>query len=913
VIWRSPGRNRVGPTDAKGEFNFSTPPNEEIALEVREMALNRIIFRGESFRLREGQIVQKDITIGADLPELEKLRPICTLTGRVVTTGGTPVPEATVYLGNSYVTLDSLCRLCSGRHTCPIPPTWEGGSLYPAYIKSDKDGRFAFNMLLPGRTDVWAEHPSFGSGWVHNLNTDRKDIKIALQPKSETVTFSGTVLDPDAQPVVGVPIHIYGEQKGKKFLITQTQSNGEGGFIMEIKPSQKHFRNLTLLCIPRKGPLVWKTVPHCSSSNLQLRLKRKATISGRVVNRNGNGIAEAVVRLYRVGHPDYGTLLSTDEIVHSLQPVHTDEEGYFRLGKVPIGSSVSLYADHPKHGSEYAWSIWVSDAETHMEDIKLTDGIQAKQFPGRIINFPDYPDPNESLGSIYIYEGRYNSTDKHLTEARGTVKIPPGKNVLLRVSDDVDSLSALANLKPDDIQAISLQGCDKLPPEEFNRLAKLTGLNWIDLWNLKNKDLSFLEHLNPEHLILNNSPSHKQLYPLRELTLRRLGTDHANLTDEDLKDIVGAKGGPKVLLARWNNIKGPGYRYLNSSERLEMLCISGNPTDDKGIYHLDVPHLNNLVANDMFLTDDGIEHIVKNHPSLTELEIGNEKTKRIKITNKSFELLSRLELETLKVSGASLINGGALKHLHSPLEALHVSDTPFTDADTALMPDSVYWTQWNGTKLTDKGMPGFKKYKLKFLDVRGTDVTIDGINSAKESFLPNSNIWIPDHSKMNYPAPELTFEKVLQKSDGNTTSLKELRGKIVVLESWATWCGFCKHSVPHNNDLSRQLADEPVQIIYVTDEKESEVREFLKKNEIRGWIGLDPEKSVFKAYGIRGRPDTVVIGQMGQLITRIRWKNLDAWRIKAAISGNYKPLQSQQSDALMLEGSEISRDFTTPK
>ena len=549
----------------------------------------------------------------------------------------------------------------------------------------------------------------------------------------------------------------------------------------------------------------------------------------------------------------------------------------------------------------------------NMDAKKVSQQEIEKQFPGRIINFPDYPDPKQSFGSIYIYEGRYNSVNEHLTEARGTVTIPPGKNVLLIVSRDVTSLSALTNLKPDDIQAISLQGCDKLPPEEFNKLGKLTGLKWIDLWYLKNKDLSFLEHLNPEHLILNNSPSHKQLYPLRELTLRRLGIDHANLTDEDLKDIVGAEGGPRILLARWNNIKGPGYRYLNSSERLEILCISGNPTDDKGIYHLDVPHLNHLVANDLFLTDDGVEHIAKNHPNLTELEIGNEKTKRVKITNKSLELVSRLELEILKVSGASLINGDALKHLHSPLEVMYASDTPFTDEDTALMPESVYWTQWNGTKLTDKGMPGFKKYKLKFLDVRGTDVTIDGINSAKEAFLPDSRILIPNHSKMNYSVPELTLEKVLQKSEGNTTSLKELQGKIIVLESWATWCGFCKHSVPHNNDLSKQLADEPVQFIYVTDEKESKVRNFLKENEIRGWIGLDPDKSVFNSYGIKGRPVTMVIGQTGQLITRIHWESLNVWRIKEAISGNYKPLQSQQSDALMLERPENSEDFTIPK
>lgn len=525
-----------------------------------------------------------------------------------------------------------------------------------------------------------------------------------------------------------------------------------------------------------------------------------------------------------------------------------------------------------------------------------------------IISFPDYPDPNDSFGTICIYEGRYNSNDEYLAKAKGSVKIPPGKNVLLWVSRKVTSLSPLTNLKPNDIQAISLQGCNGLPPEEYIKLGQLTGLKWIDLWHLENKDLSFAEYLtNLEQLTLNNSPSNKQLYPLRNLELDRLNIDYANLSDEDLKDIVGSKGGPRVLIARWNDIKGPGYRYLNSSKSIEVLCISGNPTDDNGICYLHVPHLNRLDANDMFLTDKGVECIVENHSRLTELEIGNEKTRRVKITNRSFELISRLELETLRASGAFLVNGDALKYLPPSLRVAYLSDTPFTDTDTSLMPGSIHWTTWNGTKLTDKGMPGFEKYKLKFLDVRGTDVTMDGIKSARKAFYPDSNIFVPDHSKMNYAAPELTFEKVLQKKDSSTTSLEELRGKIVVLESWATWCGFCKHSVPYNNYLSKQLANEPVQFIYVTDEKESEVRDFLKENEIRGWMGLDHDKSVFKAYGLKGRPMTMVIDQRGRLITQIYWRNLNAWRIKEAINGNYKPLQSQQSDALYIEGSEILR------
>jgi DNA-binding beta-propeller fold protein YncE len=212
-------------------------------------------------------------------------------------------------------------------------------------------------------------------GWVRDVGTDQKDIKIVLSSQSKDLTFSGIVLDPEAQPVPGVSIQIYGKEYDGKALIAQTKSNDEGRFVIEVTPSWAHFRNLTFVCVPRKGPITWKTVPYCSGSNLKLELKREVAISGKVVNKNGNGIVGAAVRFHRIGHPEYETLFATDEIVQSMPSAQTDEAGGFTLSKIPEGSMVSLYADHPEYGSEYAWNIWVSDQGTHTEAIELPDGI----------------------------------------------------------------------------------------------------------------------------------------------------------------------------------------------------------------------------------------------------------------------------------------------------------------------------------------------------------------------------------------------------------------------------------------------------------------------------------------------------------------------------------------------------------
>jgi len=116
-------------------------------------------------------------------------------------------------------------------------------------------------------------------------------------------------------------------------------------------------------------------------------------------------------------------------------------------------------------------------------------------------------------------------------------------------------------------------------------------------------------------------------------------------------------------------------------------------------------------------------------------------------------------------------------------------------------------------------------------------------------------------------APALALEKILQAPSGAKTDWESLRGKVVVLEFWATWCAPCIALQPHLNALAEKFKDQPVYFISVSDEPEEIVTPFLSRRPLKGWVGLDPKHVTVKAYGVYAIPKTFVIDQRGKIVT----------------------------------------------
>jgi thiol-disulfide isomerase/thioredoxin len=103
-------------------------------------------------------------------------------------------------------------------------------------------------------------------------------------------------------------------------------------------------------------------------------------------------------------------------------------------------------------------------------------------------------------------------------------------------------------------------------------------------------------------------------------------------------------------------------------------------------------------------------------------------------------------------------------------------------------------------------------------------------------------------------------------TNGKTVSLDAMKGKVVMLDFWATWCGPCMASVPHTNELMEKYADKGLVVIGVCATNGAEkMAETVTSKGIRYTVAADVESKTNKAYGVDGFPDYYFIDRAGNL------------------------------------------------
>jgi thiol-disulfide isomerase/thioredoxin len=154
----------------------------------------------------------------------------------------------------------------------------------------------------------------------------------------------------------------------------------------------------------------------------------------------------------------------------------------------------------------------------------------------------------------------------------------------------------------------------------------------------------------------------------------------------------------------------------------------------------------------------------------------------------------------------------------------------------------------------------------------------------------------PNTPKPGTPAPPLNFTQLLQAPPESKIDWPSLRGKVVVLEFWATWCAPCIAEIPTLNSLVASVDPAKVRFISVDDEDPTVVQAFLKKKPISGWIGLDTSGKVFERYGVEARPATIVIDPAGRIASATAHpEQLHAQQLMALAAGKPAVLDTPAS------------------
>jgi len=101
---------------------------------------------------------------------------------------------------------------------------------------------------------------------------------------------------------------------------------------------------------------------------------------------------------------------------------------------------------------------------------------------------------------------------------------------------------------------------------------------------------------------------------------------------------------------------------------------------------------------------------------------------------------------------------------------------------------------------------------------------------------------------------------------GKKVTLSELRGKILLVNFWATWCGPCRLEMQDLDAVSRYFAPQGLVVLSITDEDMFKVGTFFAANKFNPTVLLDPGGKVHEQFHITGVPNTFLFGRDGKLL-----------------------------------------------
>jgi thiol-disulfide isomerase/thioredoxin len=165
------------------------------------------------------------------------------------------------------------------------------------------------------------------------------------------------------------------------------------------------------------------------------------------------------------------------------------------------------------------------------------------------------------------------------------------------------------------------------------------------------------------------------------------------------------------------------------------------------------------------------------------------------------------------------------------------------------------------------------------------DATLNGQALGKQA---TDKLYVVRNLSVGKSAPDVEASDL----DGKKVKLSNYRGKVVVLDIWATWCGPCRAMIPHEREMVKKLEKKPFALISVSaDAKKETLQEFLTKEQMPWTHWWDGQSGpVMTAYRVEFFPTIYVIDAKGV----IRHKGLRGEALEKAVEALIKEAEGSK-------------------
>jgi thiol-disulfide isomerase/thioredoxin len=170
-----------------------------------------------------------------------------------------------------------------------------------------------------------------------------------------------------------------------------------------------------------------------------------------------------------------------------------------------------------------------------------------------------------------------------------------------------------------------------------------------------------------------------------------------------------------------------------------------------------------------------------------------------------------------------------------------------------------------------KGQPGFSPSQVMITEAYEALQPDAAIQAGEFGTKLPKNRQVQKMPSMGGPEPPVPLGKaapafkVASVKEGTSVPLSSLRGQVVLIDFWATWCPPCRKGLPETQRLHDVYGKKGLAVLAVTNEDKATVQAFMKENSYHFPAYLDKGNAAMRSYGIQSIPTVAVIDRQGRL------------------------------------------------